>query len=86
MRQDRENCCEQLVEKRKTSNTNSLNSIRSRKAARGSAGPGSNTGLRGTCKGCNCIAEEQTEFIALVITVEVLEEVLTLAHGAEDLS
>lgn len=40
-------------------------------------------------KGCNCIAEEQTEFIALVISVEVLEEVPSLVHlrsghGVED--
>lgn len=70
-------------------NANVFSSVRRMKAARGSAGPGSSAGLRGMFKGCHCIAEEQTELIALVISMEVLEEVLILAHlrsgcGVED--
>lgn len=81
MKQAREDFYEQqLVKKRDTINANVFNSIGRKKAARGSAGPGSNRGLRGMFKGCNHIAEEQIEFTALVISVEVLEEVLTLAH------
>ena len=80
VRQARKDFYEQLVKKRETINVNVFNSIGRKKAARGSAGPGSNAGLRGMFKGCDCVAEEQTEFIALVISVEVLEEVLTLAH------
>lgn len=61
------------------------NSIRRKKTARGSASPGSNAGLRGMFKGCNHVAEEQTAFIALVISVEVLTLAhLRSGHGVED--